>query len=125
LSRPSVGGPVLEVVVRHCPECRRVYRASRDVCPECWERLENGRPARGSRLWLVFETSAVYEADMLETLLQNEGIPVLKVPGHHALLWPLGAASPLVRTRLFVRADMASQAVALIAEVTGGERGDP
>jgi hypothetical protein len=112
-------------VVRHCPECSRVYRSSRDICPECWERLESGRPTRGSKLSLVFETGAFYEADMLATLLQNEGIPVLKVPGHNALLWPLGTAYPLVRTRLYVRTDMAPQAAALIAEVTGGDHGAP
>jgi hypothetical protein len=111
--------------LRHCPECRRLYRTHRDVCPECWERLEDGRPASGSSLAVVFETGAVYEADMLLNLLENEGIPCLKVPGHLAQLWPLGSAHPMIRTRLYVRADMAPQAEALIAEVTGGEGREP
>ena len=106
--------------MRHCPECRRPYRTRRDICPECWERLEPGPPRRGSSLSLVFETGALFEADMLETLLRNEGIPCLKVPGAGSLVWTMAAAYTLAWTRLYVRADMAELAAALIAEVTGG-----
>lgn len=103
-----------------CPECARAYPAGRDICPACWERLQPGKPRRGSSLALVFETNAFYEADMLETLLQNEGIPCLKIPSHGALLWPAAISWPRMHTRLYVRADTASAARALIAEVTGG-----
>jgi hypothetical protein len=110
--------------VRHCPECRRTYKSRLDLCPECWERLAPGGPRLGSALSLVFETGAFYEADMLETLLKNEGIPCLKIPGSGALLWPMAVTHALTRTRLYVRADMAPLATELIAEVTGGESHD-
>jgi hypothetical protein len=87
-------------------------------------RLEPGEPSQASSLSLVFETNAFYEADMLETLLRNEGIPCLKIPSGQALLWPAASASPLTRTRLFVRADMALAASELLAEVTGGDQND-
>ncbi len=109
--------------MRHCPECRRAHPSRRDICPDCWERLVPGHPRRGSSLSLVFETHAFYEADMLETLLQNEGIPCLKIPSLGALLWPATHA-PLTATRLYVRADMERAASDLIAEVTGGQNPD-
>jgi hypothetical protein len=114
----------VEVLVRHCPECRRTYRTRHDICPECWERLEGGLPHRRSTLSLVFETGAIFEAEMLETLLRNEGIPCLSVPSHGGLLWTMASAYPLTWTRLYVRADMVEQAAALVAEVTGGGRSE-
>ena len=106
--------------MRHCPECRRAHPSRRDICPDCWERLVPGRPRRPSSLSLVFETDAFYEADMLETLLRNEGIPCLRIPSHGLLLWPATYAA-LGPTRLYVRADTERAASALIAEVTGGQ----
>ena len=85
-------------------------------------RLEAGEPSQPGSLSLVFETSAFYEADMLATLLRNEGIPCLEIPSGSALLWPAASPYPLTRTRLFVRADMASAASELLAEVTGGDQ---
>lgn len=86
--------------------------------------LEAGEPSQASSLSLVFETNAFYEAEMLATLLRNEGIPCLEIPSGSALLWPVASAYPLTRTRLFVRADMARAASELLAEVTGGGQND-
>ena len=54
--------------------------------------LEAGEPSHPGRLSLVFETNAFYEADMLATLLRNEGIPCLEIPSSRALLWPAAIA---------------------------------
>ena len=81
-----------------------------------------GAPRSGSSLSLVFETAAFFEAEMVEALLRNEGIPCLKIPSHAALLWPVTSSSALPPTRLYVRADTAPAAAALISEVMGGER---
>lgn len=111
--------------MHHCPECGRLYPPSQDVCPECWERVAPGTPRRESDLSLVYETGAAYEADMVEALLQNEGIPCLRVPSPAALLWPVAGLNSIGSLRLFVRADMAAAAAALIAEVTWGGPVDP
>jgi hypothetical protein len=66
----------------------------------------------------------LYEAEMIETLLENEGIPCLKVPGSGASLWPLAISSALTTTRLYVHRENRRAARALIAEVTGGEATD-
>lgn len=105
--------------MRHCPDCGQTFPVQRDICPDCWERLNPGPFRREPRLRLVFTTNALYEAEMIETLLANEGIPTLKVPGSGAILWPLTTASPLTMTRLYVHRDMLSAARDLIAEVTG------
>ena len=105
--------------MRHCPDCGKTYSLHRDICPECWERLDQGCPRREPQLQLVYTTTALYEADMIETLLTNEGIPSLKIPSSGAMLWPVTTASPLTMTRLYVHRDLASAARDLIAEVTG------
>jgi hypothetical protein len=102
--------------VRHCPECRRPQTARRDVCPECWVALADGRPGAAGDLSLVFETSALFEADLLEGVLRDEGIPCLRVPNGVTL--PPGADG-LTRLRLYVRSDMAPWASDLVAEVIG------
>ena len=66
--------------MRHCPDCRLRFSDRRDVCPECWSRLELGPPPDPKRLTLVFETSAFFEADLLEVALREEGIPCLRLP---------------------------------------------
>ncbi|MFQ5598991.1 MAG: putative signal transducing protein [Candidatus Krumholzibacteriia bacterium] len=104
--------------MRHCPECGHTFPSQQDVCPQCWEHLSPGKPRRRPRLRLVYSTTALYEAEMIENLLQNEGIPCLKIPGPGAILWP-SSASPLALTRLYVHAELASAARELIAEVTG------
>lgn len=105
--------------MRHCPDCGQTYPATRDICPECWERLDPGRPPRDPRLRLVYTTNALYQAEMIEALLENEGIPCLKIAGSGAMLWPLTTASPLTMTRLYVHRDVVNVARDLIAEITG------
>ena len=105
--------------MRHCPDCGQTYPQHRDICPECWERLDDGHPRRQPRLGLVYTTNALYEAEMIETLLANEGIPCLKIPSSGAMLWPLTTASPLTMTRLYVHRAMLGAARDLITEVTG------
>ena len=111
--------------MRHCPECDRLFPSSHDLCPACWERLLPGEPRREGSLRLVYATGALYEAEMIETLLENEGIPCLKIPGSGASLWPLAIASELNWTRLYVHRENASLARDLIAEVTGRKSSDP
>jgi hypothetical protein len=108
------------VDLRHCPECRRSQAARRDVCPECWVPLAEGRPGSPSDLSLVFETSAIFEADLLEGVLRHEGIPYVRVPSGVTL--PAGPDS-LSRLRVYVRADMASAAAILVDEVLGRSPG--
>ncbi len=105
--------------MRHCPDCGQTYRSNQDICPECWERLDPGRPHREPRLRLVYTANALYQAEMIETLLENEGIPCLKIPGSGAMLWPVTTASPLTMTRLYVHRDQVAAARVLISEVTG------
>ena len=105
--------------MRHCPECGRSFKTPHDICPDCWERLAPGKPRRDDRLRLVFASTALYEAEMIEALLENEGIPCLKVPGPGARLWPLVVSPPLGNTRLYVHRELAPAALELIAEVTG------
>lgn len=107
--------------MRHCRECGRTFNARHDICPDCWERLSPGKPQQGSRLQLVFATAALYEAEMIEALLENEDIPCLKVPGPGAMLWPVVVAPPLGKTRIYVHRDLAPAALELIAEVTGSQ----
>jgi hypothetical protein len=113
-----------EEAVGHCPECGGRFRGGQDICPACWERIVPGEPQQASGLRLVYATGALYEAEMIETLLENEGIPCLKVPGSGASLWPLAISSPLTWTRLYVHRENARAAGELIAEVTGGKATD-
>ena len=106
--------------MHHCPECRRPYRPSVDVCPDCWVALVDGAPPPSGRLELVYETSAVYEADMIEALLREEDIACLRMPAHGALPGSLVGAIVLPGLQIYVRAEVASLARELIAEVTGG-----
>ena len=108
--------------MRHCPECRQIYRFRHDICPDCWEPLASGASAGETLLMLVFETSATFEADMVESLLHNEDIPVVRVPRHGATPLPLPVSHS--SQRIYVRGDMAHAARALIAEVTGGRTQD-
>ena len=109
-----------EVELRHCPECRRSQTAHRDVCPDCWVPLADGRPTSPGDLSLVFETSAIFEADLLVGALLHEGIPCVRVPSGVTL--PAGPDS-LSRLRVYVRADMASAASVLVDEVLGRSPG--
>ena len=76
----------------------------------------DGRPVAAHELSLVFETHALFEADLLEGVLRDEGIPCVRVPNGVTL--PPGPDS-LTRLRLYVRADMASLASVLVTEVIG------
>jgi hypothetical protein len=109
------------MTLRHCGECSRTFSAGYDICPDCWERLSPGKPRQGSRLQLVYATAALYEAEMIEALLENEGIPCLKVPGPGAMLWPVVVAPPLGKTRIYVHRELAQAARELIAEITGSK----
>jgi len=104
--------------MRHCPECRHAYPFRHDICPDCWEPLAPGAAAGESMLVLVFETGATFEADLVESLLLDEDIPVVRVPRHGAT--PLPLPVPHQGQRLYVRGDMAHAARALVAEVMGG-----
>jgi hypothetical protein len=104
--------------MRHCGECRRVFSARHDICPDCWEPLAAGAPAGASCLALVYQTGAWFEADIVESLLHEEGIPVVRVPRHASTALPLPVSHG--SQRIYVRDDMAPAARALIAEVTGG-----
>ena len=106
----------------HCPDCHREFPPAYDVCPDCWERLAQGKP-RG-RLQLVYTTNALYDAEMIETLLQNEGIHCLKVKAPGAGLLSLNVPSPLSLTRLYVHRGMAQAALEIITEVTGSAVSD-
>lgn len=108
----------------HCPECHRTYTVHRDICPGCWERLVPGAPPREGRLRLVYTASAWYEAEMIEALLANEGIPCLKVLGSGAGLLPVVVPVSMGATRLYVHRDMAQTALDLIAEITGSAVAD-
>lgn len=110
--------------MRHCPVCSGRFRERQDICPACWERLLPGEPPREPGLRLVYATGALYEAEMIETLLENEGIPCLRMPGSGASLWSLAISSPLTWTRLYVHRENARAARVLIAEVTGGKATD-
>ena len=109
----------MEARLSHCPECRRSYLRSYDLCPDCWERLVPGAPRRQGRLRLVYAASGLYEAEMIEAMLANEGIPCLKVPGSGAGLWPVAVPVSLCITRLYVHRELAPTALELIAEITG------
>lgn len=104
--------------MRHCPECRSVHSEQRDICPDCWRRLVPGEPAR-ERLALVHEADAFFEADLVETLLRDEGIPCLRLPARGALPSALAGLPALSGVRIYVRAEEAGAARELIAEVTG------
>jgi len=104
--------------MRHCPECRRVYPPRFDVCPDCWATVQPGAPPERRRLSLVYVAEAVCEADMLASLLYEEGIPCLRLPAHGALPMPWGMLTQ-PGTRLYVRADMAVRARTFVAEVMG------
>ena len=104
--------------MRHCPECRSIYSEQRDICPDCWRRLVPGPPAR-SRLTLVHQADAFFEADLVETLLLDEGIPCLRLPALGALPPALAGLPALSGVRIYVRAEEAGVARELIAEVTG------
>ena len=106
--------------MRHCPECRRPCRNSVTICPDCWTPLAEGPPPAQGRLTLVYEARTLYEADMIEAFLHDEGIPCLRVAAHGAL--PAALMGPMANTslRLFVRCEVATLAAELIDEVTGG-----
>lgn len=106
--------------MRHCPECRRPCRQSATVCPDCWTLLVDGPPPAAGALALVYEAHSVYEADMIEDLLSNEGIPCIRKPELGAL--PAAVLGPMAATlvRLYVHHEVAVLAAELIAEVTGG-----
>ena len=104
--------------MRHCPECRNIYSAPSDICPECWSWLLPGPPPR-QRLALVHEADAFFEADLVETLLRDEGIPCLRLPALGALPPALAGLPALSGVRFYVRAEEAPAARELIAEVTG------
>lgn len=108
----------------HCPECRRNFEAHYDICPDCWVLVVPGAPPPQSRLRLVYTAHAWYEAEMIEALLANEGIPCLKVPGPGARLLPVVVPVAMGRTRLYVHHEMASAALDLIAEITGSAVAD-
>lgn len=108
--------------MRHCPECRRPYPRGHDICPDCWEPLAAGAPVGASKLVLVFATGATFEADLVESLLLEEEIPVIRVPRHGATLLPLPI--PPQEQRLYVRGDMAPAARSLVAEVMGSRTQD-
>ena len=108
----------------HCPECRRTFARRHDVCPGCWEHLVPGGPRREERLRLVYTASAWYEAEMIETLLANDGIPCLKVLGSGAGLLPVVVPVAMGTTRLYVHRDMEPDALDLIAEITGSAVAD-
>jgi hypothetical protein len=107
--------------LRHCRECGRTFHSRTDICPDCWERLAPGKPTQKGRLRLVYATTALYEAEMIEALLENEGIPCLKITGPGAAVV---VAPPLGTTRLYVHREMAAAALELIAEVTGSRATD-
>jgi hypothetical protein len=111
-AEPSRGG-----CVRHCHECDRDFPDRHEICPDCWELLGSAPRDREPDLTLVFASDTLYEAEMVEDLLHNEGIPCLKVPGPGAALWPLGIASPLNVTRIYVPGRAEALARSLIAEI--------
>jgi hypothetical protein len=78
-----------------------------------------GAPPEPEALTLVFETTAPFEADLVEGLLRDEGIPCLRRAARGALPTALAGLPALQGSRLFVRPDMAPLASELIAEVTG------
>jgi hypothetical protein len=82
--------------------------------------LADGQPQPGNQLSLLFETSVLFEADLLEGVLRDEGIPCVRVPNGVTL--PPGPDS-LTRLRLYVRADMAAWASDLVSVVTGRRPG--
>lgn len=110
--------------IRHCPDCRRCFAARCDVCPDCWTRLAEGPAPGEDELTLVYESHVFFEADLLESLLRDEGIPCLRVPAPGALPWSLAGVPALAGLRLYVPAALAPAAAGLIDEVTGG-RGSP
>lgn len=105
--------------MRHCQECGQPYPSQRDYCPECWKRTSPGPPRRQERLQLIFESTYLYEAEMIENLLRNEGIPCLKVPGCANALAPFAALTSQSSIRLYVHRATASEARSLVEEVTG------
>lgn len=119
---------MVEANVRHCPDCGRTFAARFDVCPDCWTRLAEGPAPAEDELTLVYESSAFFEADLLESLLRDEGIPYLRVPAPGALPWSLAGVPALTGLRLYVPAPLAPAAAGLIHEVTGDRSprsGDP
>jgi hypothetical protein len=107
-------------VSRHCPECQHTYSAQADVCPECWVNLAPGDARPAHALSLVCETDAVFEADLLEALLWDEGIPCVRVP--RALSLPT-AFAPAQGQRVYVRADMAATATEIATALLGRSGG--
>jgi hypothetical protein len=113
---PILAGSRREPSVRHCPECQHTYDGPVDVCPECWVNLAPGAPRPGHALSLVCETAAVFEADLLEALLWDEGIPCVRVARAHALPPPFATAQG---QRVYVRADMAATASEIAIALLG------
>ena len=110
--------------MRNCQECGRAWPTHHDICPDCWEPTQENAPEPGERLRLVYQTHTPYEAEMVQVMLRNEGIPCLKIPGQGAVLWPVATASPLTQARLYVHAGNFALAQSLVDEITGGEHPD-
>jgi hypothetical protein len=105
--------------MRHCPECRHSYPGAVDLCPRCWVHLAPGPPQAPNRLALVFETGQMFEADLVEAALRDEGIPCLRSPGQAAVAWPFGGALTQGGVRFFVPEDLAALAAEVVSEVAG------
>ena len=89
------------MTVRHCQECSQEWPDQHDICPDCWVPTHEEAAEPAGRLRMVYQTHAPYEAEMILGMLNNEGIPSMRVPGHGAVLWPMATASPLEpRTQL-------------------------
>jgi hypothetical protein len=85
------------------------------VCPDCWEPLQAGEPGRRDSLSLLYRTTALYEADLLQAALADEGIPCLRVGS--PLDPPVGPNSRVMR--VYVRADTLVAARELLASLLG------
>jgi hypothetical protein len=103
-------------VSRHCPDCHHTYSARTDICPECWVNLKPGGARPAHALSLVCETHAAFEADLLEALLWDEGIPCVRVPRELSLPATL---APVAGQRVYVRADMAAVAAEIAVALLG------
>ena len=69
-----------------CPSCGSDHRPDVTTCPECGERLVEALPPedhQGSELVLVWEGSDPDELPLVESLLQDAGIPFV-VQGEEA-----------------------------------------
>ena len=74
-----------------------------------------GEPGRRDSLSLLYRTAALYEADLLQAALADEGIPCLRVGSPLDL--PVGPSSRVMR--IYVRADTLGAARELLASLLG------